>query len=119
MKKILILAALAASFGVSAQVAIGQSYKIPSDPTGTYFNLEINGSGRMRTIVTKREGKLGTSFSKREINCADRTFRYLGTADSLQELKTARVDEKMSPLTEGSVSTYVSEQACAAAPNGK
>lgn len=114
MKKMLILAALVASLGASAQVSVGQPYKIPSDPSGTYFNLEIDGSGSMRTIVTRREGKSGTSFSKREVNCANRTFRYLGTGDTLAEMKASKVDPDMGPLTPGSISSYVSDQACAA-----
>lgn len=119
MKKMLILAALAASFGASAQVAIGQPYKISSDPTGTYFNLEIDGSGSMRTIVTRREGKSGTSFSKREVDCASRRFRYLGTGDTLAEMKTRKPDPNMGPLTHESISSFVADQACAAQPKTK
>ena len=119
MKKILVATALAVTSAAFAQVSIGQAYKIPSDPSGTYFNLEIDGSGNMRTIVTRREGRSGTSFSKREVDCANRRFRYLGTGDTLGDMKASKADANMGPLTEGSISTYVAHQACAASPKTK
>lgn len=119
MKKILVAASMAVSFVAVAQVDIGKPYKIESDLSATYYNLEIGGSGNLRTIVTKREGKSGTSFSKREVNCSNRTFRYLGDGDSLAAMKASKPSPNMGPLTARSISSYVADQACAAQPKAK
>lgn len=119
MRKIWISASIAISMGAAAQVDIGKPYKIESDPSATYYNLEIGGGGNLRTIVTKREGKSGTSFAKREVNCVDRTFRYLGDGDSMAAMKASKPSPSMGPLTERSISSYVADQACAASPKAK
>lgn len=119
MKKFLVVALLAVASSAGAQVAIGKPYKIESDPSATYYNLEMGGSGKLRTIVTRREGKSGTSFAKREVDCAARTFRYLGDGDSLDAMKASKPSPSMGPLTERSISSYVADQACGASRNGK
>lgn len=122
MKKFLVMALLAVASSAGVQVAIGKPYKIESDPSATYYNLELGGSGKLRTIVTKREGKSGTSFAKREVDCAARTFRYLGDGDSLDAMKASKPSKpspSMGPLTERSISSYVADQACGTSRNGK
>lgn len=103
---------------VHAQVTVGKPYKIESDPSATYYNVEFGGSGALRTIVTKREGKSGTSYAKREIDCNARTFRYLGEGDTLAEAKRSKGNFSMAPLTDRSISSYVADQACASYKKG-
>lgn len=64
-------------------------------------------------VVTRRDGPSGTSFARREIDCNAMTFRYLGEGDTREELtKEGYNVGKMSELTEGSISTEVSNYAC-------
>lgn len=112
--RVVLVTAMALLGGVAqAQIAVGKPYKIESDPAATYYNLEFGGSGALRTIVTKREGKSGTSYAKREIDCNARTFRYLGEGDTLAEAKRTKGNFPMGPLTDRSISSYVADQACA------
>jgi hypothetical protein len=64
-------------------------------------------------ILTKREGKSGTSYSIRQIDCARHQFRYLGEGDTLEEAKAKKSSGSMGPLTDQSISTYVADYACA------
>jgi len=85
---------------------------VPSDPKAQFFVLEKGGSGSQRTIVTKRVGSSGTSYSKRLYNCADSTVKYLGTGDSLEAMSKSNPDPNMSPIVQGSIAYYVGLEAC-------
>jgi hypothetical protein len=85
---------------------------IPSDSKAQYFVLEKSGNGLERTIVTKRMGSSGTSYSKRLYNCKSSTVKYLGTGDSLTEMASSRADQNMAPIVEGSIAYYVGVEAC-------
>lgn len=118
MRVVLVTAIALLAGAAHAQVAVGKPYKIESDPSATYYNLEFGGRGTLRTIVTKREGKSGTSYAKREIDCNARTFRYLGEGDTLAEAKRSNGNFPMGHLTDRSISSYVADQACASYPRG-
>lgn len=64
-------------------MAAEKQLSVPSDPKAQYFVLEKGGKGAERTIVTKRVGPSGISYSKRLYNCKNRTVKYLGTGDSM------------------------------------
>jgi hypothetical protein len=85
---------------------------IPSDPKASYLVLEKGGSGSQRTIVTKRTGSSGTSYSKRLYDCSNGTVKYLGSSDSLEGMKRSKPDPKMGPIVEGSIAHYVGLEAC-------
>jgi hypothetical protein len=89
-----------------------QTFTIPSDPKGEYVVLEKGGEGNERTIVTKREGPSGTTFSKRLYNCADNTVKYLGTGDSMAAMAASPADPNMTPIYEGSIAYHVGLKAC-------
>lgn len=85
---------------------------VPSDAKAKFYILEKGGSGSERTIVTKRVGPSGTGYSKRLYNCNDKTVKYLGTGDSLEEMGKSNPDPKVSPIVQGSIAFYVGLEAC-------
>lgn len=86
---------------------------VPSDSKGTYYILEKGGKGHMRTIVTKRVGPSGTSYSKRLFDCNQGTVKYLGTGDTLAQMNAGKPEAKMAPVVDGSIASYVGGAACA------
>jgi hypothetical protein len=87
--------------------------RVPSDSKATYYILEKGGKGHMRTIVTKRVGPSGTSYSKRLFDCNQGTVKYLGTGDTLAQMNAGKPDAKMTPVADGSIASYVGGAACA------
>jgi hypothetical protein len=88
------------------------SFTVPSDSKAEYFVMEKGGQGNDRTIVTKRIGSSGTSYSKRLYNCGENTVKYLGTGDSLEAMAASKPDPAMARIQEFSIAHYVGLQAC-------
>jgi hypothetical protein len=109
MKKALGLAALIVSFGASSAP---YQIQIPTDSKATYTVIEKGSQGNLRTIVTKREGTYGTTFSQRIYNCDSNEVKYLGSGDSLEEMKNAKADPSMAPIVNQSIAYYVGREAC-------
>jgi hypothetical protein len=90
----------------------GPTVPVWSDPKATYTD---EGSGELANgnlwIITRRDGPSGVSFSKREIDCAAETFRYMAEGDALNSMSASN-DATLGQLTEGSISTLVSDYAC-------
>lgn len=93
-------------------LAAEKPLSVPSDPKASYLVLEKGGSGSQRTIVTKRTGASGTSYSKRLYDCSNGTVKYLGSSDSLEGMKRSKPDPKIGPIVEGSITYYVGLEAC-------
>ncbi len=93
-------------------LAAEKHLSVPSDSKAQYFVLEKGGKGAERTIVTKRVGTSGTSYSKRLYNCTDSTVKYLGTGDSLAKMAASRADPNMGPIVNGTIAYYVGVEAC-------
>jgi hypothetical protein len=94
--------------------AAGESVPVPSDPNASYRLLEWRAMPNgHREAVTRRDGPSGTSFSRREIDCSGRQFRYLGEGDTIEDARTdsASIGE-MEDLVAGSISTEVSMFVC-------
>ncbi|WP_200784207.1 hypothetical protein [Klebsiella quasipneumoniae] len=85
---------------------------VPSDPKAKYTVLETGTSGDLKTIVTKREGKAGISYSQRAYDCQHRLVKYLGSGESIEQMKSSKPDEKLAPITEESIAWYVGQEAC-------
>ncbi len=85
---------------------------VPTDAKAKYTILEIDGKYPNRTIVTKRVGSSGTSYSKRIYNCSNNTVKYLGSGDTLAEMARSKPDPKMAPIIPQSIADYVGRQAC-------
>lgn len=105
------LAAVALIASASAY-AQGSPLDVPSDAKATYYVLQKSGAGPLRKIVTHRRGPSGESFSTREYDCKRDLVRYLGTGDTLAEMKASKPDKAMSPIVTGSIAYYVGIKAC-------
>lgn len=107
---LLILCAATAS--AASNPKIGEPFKIPSDAKASYVVLEKSGKGDIKTIVTRREGSSGVSFSKREYDCKRKLVRYLGSGDTLEQMSRSKPDPKLAPIVQGSIADYVGGIAC-------
>jgi hypothetical protein len=85
---------------------------VPSDSKATYTILARDTSGNERTITTKRVGSSGTSYSRRLYNCADRTVKYLGSGETLDQMRASQPDPRMGSIVKGSIADYVGAEAC-------
>lgn len=93
---------------------------VASDLRAQYELLEMSKrtNGRV-SILTKRKGPSGVSYSLRECDCKRNMFRYLGDGDSLAIARTPKVPaEDFVALVGtgglGSVSYHVCQYACSA-----
>jgi hypothetical protein len=89
-----------------------KTISVPSDAKAQYSVLEIGGKWPKRTIVTKRFGPSGTSYSKRLYDCSNNTVKYLGNGDSLAEMGKSKPDPNMGPIVPQSIAYYVGQHAC-------
>ena len=90
----------------------------PSDPGAQYRILAIERlpNGNLE-VVSRRDGPSGTSFARREINCGDQTYRYLGEGDTREDAQQAGPNPgSMSEITGTSASSDVLRAACARGP---
>lgn len=85
---------------------------IPSDPKATFFIMEKGGKGVERTIVTKRVGPSGTTYSRRLYNCTNNTVKYLGSGDTMSAMNSSKADPSMAPIVQGAIAYYVGLEAC-------
>ena len=105
--------ALSALLAVSSTAdAAERPLVIPSDAKAKYTILEVGGEWPNRTIVTRRVGSSGTTYSKRLYNCSNNTVKYLGTGDTLADMAKSNADPKMTPIISQSIADHVGRQAC-------
>jgi len=95
-----------------AAVAEDTQFRIPTDAKAIYTVIERSGTGRIRTIVTKREGPSGTSYSKRQYDCDQNTWKYLGTGDTMEAMGASKPEKSMTPALAGSIASFVGGVAC-------
>ena len=102
----------------------GENVYVPTDSKATYHVVSISKTkaGRVR-IVSKRDGPNGVSYSDRECDCKQLTFRYIGDGDTLDAVRASQPEKKMSKLVHdgngtGSVSYHVCNHACTATKAG-
>lgn len=88
----------------------GTPITINSD-TARYFVLEkqmkVDNNKNLRSIVTKRVGSSGVTYSKRLYDCKNNTVKYLGSGDTLEKMNTSKLDTKMSAIFDGSIAYEV------------
>ena len=110
MHRAILVLALAAFVPIT--LAAEKAMTVPTDAKAKYTILETGGKWPNRTIVTKRVGSSGTSYSKRLYNCSNNTVKYLGTGDTPAEMARSKPDPKMAPIVSQSIADYVGRQAC-------
>ncbi|TXD43108.1 hypothetical protein TR80_009645 [Xanthomonas campestris] len=109
MKYLTFTALLFASIAVHANE---KPLTVPTDAKAQYAILEVGGKFPNRTIITKRVGSSGTSYSKRLYNCSNNTVKYLGTGDTLSDMARSKPDPNMGPIVAQSIADYVGREAC-------
>ncbi|WP_166362418.1 hypothetical protein [Pseudomonas akapageensis] len=115
MKKLVFLSCL---LSLNATSALADAPQISSDLDDATFSIvSMTGDSADRTVVTKRVGVIGTSYAKRVLNCADRTVRFLGSANIVEDLASAKQDRESTPIYKGSLSETIAEVACEASDN--
>ncbi len=89
-------------------------YKIsvPSDSKAEYVVLSKGNLDDLKTIVTKRSGSAGISYSKRAYDCSNRTVKYLGSGETLEQMEASGADKNMSEIFSGSIADFVGKEAC-------
>ena len=109
--------ASSASVAPAQQEEEGTPFDVPSDPRASYRLLKWSKmqNGNLEA-VTVREGPSGTSFARREIDCENQTFRYLGEGDTLSEaMRDSPNIGEMSGLVEGSIAAVTVDVVCSQA----
>ena len=109
MKKIIFIAGL--SFATTA-IAAPYSINIPTDQNASYTVLDKGDKGSYKTIITKRVGSSGTSYSERAYDCSAWEVKYLGTGDSIEAMNASGEDPNMSPIVDRSIAYYIGREAC-------
>jgi len=114
MKKILVTLAL--MFISTNAYANAERVRVPSDSKATYHMVVKNINGA-KAVITQRKGPSGTSFAIREVNCGNKTFRYMGEGRTLNDaLENMRLhgdkNMRMSRVTYQSISYYIVKAAC-------
>jgi len=110
MQRAVLLVALAII--APSAFAAEKAMTVPTDAKAKYTILETDGKWPNRTIVTKRVGSSGTSYSKRLYNCSNNTVKYLGTGDTSAEMARSKADPNMAPIVGQSIVDYVGRKAC-------
>jgi len=110
MRRVVLLLAIVVI--APATFAVEKAMSVPTDAKAKYTILEMGGKWPNRTIVTKRVGSSGTSYSKRLYNCSNNTVKYLGTGDTPAEMAGSKPDQNMAPIVSQSIADYVGRQAC-------
>lgn len=92
----------------------GMPFVVPSDPKAAYWLLDVepmeNGNF---SAITRRSGSSGVSFARREVDCEQRLFRYLGEGDTKSKaLRDSSNIGDMSGLVSGSISDVVVSVVC-------
>jgi len=106
-------AAVIALIAAAGAAQAGPRISVPSDPRAAYelISRSTLPNGRL-SVVTKRSGPSGVSYSRREIDCRAMTFRYTGEGDTPAQLDRPYGKGAMGPLTPQSISTYVAQSVC-------
>lgn len=94
-----------------------EELKVPSDPHGRYYVIDISPYQMNQSITTIRIGKSGESYSLREIDCKQSLVRYLGTGDTLEEMMVLRPDPKLGDIFPEAIAYYVARRACRGVPD--
>jgi len=109
----LLAAAYAGQAAGGGGAYVGQPMHIYSDPGTAYEVAAISGKSRgIVTIMTKRSGRSGISYTRRECDCDNGTGRMIGDGASKSAALQNRPAEPFYRLSAGSISAEVCAFAC-------
>ena len=102
----------ARTIAASTTHAAATAVDVPSDPKANYA-IVIKNISDFKAIISRRQGPSGTSWAVREVNCTNKSFRYIGEGDTLNEaMANLHTRDDMSPVIPGSISYYIVNAAC-------
>lgn len=93
----------------------GLPFDVASDARARYHLLDVQaGVHGLIVATTRRDGPSGTTYARREIDCSQQTFRYVGEGDTLEEARNPSPNPgEMSTLVDGSIADVTVKFACA------
>jgi hypothetical protein len=95
------------------EAALGYELRVPSDPRAEFVVLGKGGTPERPTIITRRTGSAGTTYSEREYDCAARKVRYLRSQESFAAMKaSAPYHDPWGDIVEGSIADVVRREVC-------
>ncbi|MCI0998010.1 hypothetical protein [Pseudomonas corrugata] len=110
MKTVIPLVALCVACHATADVQ-----KIPyiyDDSVAKYSLVSFTESGSAIQAIVKREGAYFNSYTKVELDCANRSVRQMGMYNSLEVLEKAQLDQMQGRIVEGSIADEVGKILC-------
>jgi hypothetical protein len=106
------LFALLGLFALSTACADGTPLTVQSSPTSQYFIVGKGGTSEQPELLLKRVKRGESSYLRYRYDCATRTTRALGSADSLEALGDSRREGGLLPVAEGSIAYQLWKYAC-------
>jgi YidC/Oxa1 family membrane protein insertase len=85
---------------------------VPADANAKYTVMERSGTEPLPVLVTRRVGATGTTFAKREFDCAGRGVRLLAEAPTVEAFAKAKPEKKASPVVDGTIADVLWHEAC-------
>lgn len=98
---------------LQVQAAQQADFTVPSDPGGKFRQLHLEGPYNARTIITRRDGAAGVTYTTRIYNCNTRQYRSLGSASTIEKMRSYDGPSKWSDLVPNSIASVVRDRACA------
>lgn len=86
--------------------------RIPTDRKAKYYVIHVSGPPEACVLLSQRKGKSGISYSKKIFNLPEKTFKYLGDGDNLEELGKSERDADMAELVRHSIAWYQWKYLC-------
>jgi len=105
--------ALTALLALPPAWAAEEPVKLKLKASGEYFLMERAGTAQLPTMVVKRIGPSGTTYSRRAFDCAAKTAMLLGSGDSLETMAKDQPEASQTPLRKDSVTEQLWRIACA------
>lgn len=114
IKIALILPALLLATVAQAKATLPTPIPVSSDSNARHTLIAMAGSlTSLKTVSSRYSRKTGeTTYAKREINCTNMSWRYLGYGDTLEKMDKSKADKHMSQAINGSIAGDVALFAC-------
>ncbi|UZE25670.1 hypothetical protein LOY67_09805 [Pseudomonas sp. B21-056] len=110
MKTVIALVALCVACHATADMQkIQYSY---DDSDAEYSLVSFAESGSAIQAIVQRQGVYFTSYTKVELDCANRNVRHMGMYNSLEGLEKAQFDQMQGRIVEGSIADEVGKVLC-------
>ena len=77
-----------------------------------YAIVSFARSGSAIQAIVQRQGVYFTSYTKLELDCAERHVRHMGMYNSIEELEKAQFDQMQGRVIDGSIADEVGQVLC-------